>query len=302
MNSANDILAYMSQVSEAGNELSETNNIRELMAQAKDTALMAKTGAKASIGEIGGELGIEGILGLAKSTLETAGQTAKDAVTSFLGDKTGLSSETLSKFASGDIEGGLMSAKNDLVGKAEQLIQDNIPDISQDQAIAMGRMALRPQPTQEDLPEGSGAIQERIAPSPEDLNDGIASDLEAQNQYQEMVDTQVSDSVAPDLELKNVVGDMPDDTGEVSASAGDLAEEAGSALTDAIPDIIGAGSEAVGEALDLTPLAPLGLLIGILGPVIGGIVSAKEEASHASDVVNSLVQQVQVVNPSSQFL
>jgi hypothetical protein len=302
MNSANDILAYMSQVSEAGNELSETNNIRELMAQARDNALMAKTNVKSSLGEIGGEFGIEGILGLAKSTLETAGQTAKDALTSFVGDKTGLSSETLSKFASGDIEGGLLSAKNDLVDKAQQLIQDNIPDISQDQVLAMGRMALRPQPTQEDLPEGSGTIQERIAPSPEDLNSGIASDLEAQNQYQEMIDTQVNPSVAPNLELKNVVGDIPDDTGELSASAGDVAEEAGSALTDAIPDIIGATSEAVGEALDLTPLAPLGLLIGILGPVIGGVVSAKEEASHASDVVNSLVQQVQVVNPSSQFL
>jgi hypothetical protein len=345
MNSANDILAYMSQVGEAGNELSETNNIRELMAQARDNALMAKTGAKASIGEIGGELGVESILGLAKSSLETAGAAAKDAATNFLANKTGLSSETLSKFASGDVEGGLLSAKKDLASKleaknsppvkqeqpkteqpkteqpkaeqpkAEQEEPEGEPIISQDEVIARARIAQRPAPSPEDLPEGAGAIQQKIAPSPEELNNGIASDLEAQNQYQEMLTTEEGPGYTPDLELKTISSNVPEDTGELlssggsapaaGAGAGAAEAEAGasSALTDAIPDIIGAGSEALGSALDLSGLlAPIGLLVGILGPIIGGVVSAKEEASHAADVANSLAQQVQVVNPSSQFL
>jgi len=340
MNSANDILAYMSQVGEAGNELSETNNIRELMAQARDNALMAKTGAKASIGEIGGELGVESILGLAKSSLETAGAAAKDAATNFLANKTGLSSETLSKFASGDVEGGLLSAKKDLASKleaknsppvkqeqpkaeqpkaeqpkAEQEEPEGEPIISQDEILARARIAQRPAPSPEDLPEGAGAIQQKIAPSPEELNNGIASDLEAQNQYQEMLTTEEGPGYTPDLELKTISSNVPEDTGELlssggsapAAGAGAGAAEAeagaGSALTDAIPDIIGAGSEALGGALDLSGLlAPIGLLVGILGPIIGGVVSAKEEASHAADVANSLAQQVQVVNPSSQFL
>ena len=338
MNSANDILAYMSQVGEAGNELSETNNIRELMAQARDNALMAKTGAKASIGEIGGELGVESILGLAKSSLETAGAAAKDAATNFLANKTGLSSETLSKFASGDVEGGLLSAKKDLASKleaknsppvkqeqpkaeqpkaeqpkAEQEEPEGEPIISQDEILARARIAQRPAPSPEDLPEGAGAIQQKIAPSPEELNNGIASDLEAQNQYQEMLTTEEGPGYTPDLELKTISSNVPEDTGELLSSGGsapaagagaaEAEAGAGSALTDAIPDIIGAGSEAIGGALDLSGLwAPIGLLVGILGPIIGGVVSAKEEASHAADVANSLAQQVQVVNPSSQFL
>jgi hypothetical protein len=310
------------------------------MAQARDNALMAKTGAKASIGEIGGELGVESILGLAKSSLETAGAAAKDAATNFLANKTGLSSETLSKFASGDVEGGLLSAKKDLASKleaknsppvkqeqpkaeqpkaeqpkAEQEEPEGEPIISQDEILARARIAQRPAPSPEDLPEGAGAIQQKIAPSPEELNNGIASDLEAQNQYQEMLTTEEGPGYTPDLELKTISSNVPEDTGELlssggsapAAGAGAGAAEAeagaGSALTDAIPDIIGAGSEAIGGALDLSGLwAPIGLLVGILGPIIGGVVSAKEEASHAADVANSLAQQVQVVNPSSQFL
>jgi hypothetical protein len=307
MNSANDILAYMSEVSSATSELSETNNVRELMAQAKETATLSKDQVKTQIGEFTGEFGVEGILGLAKTTLGTAVNTAKDLATNIIGQKTGISADTISKFASGDIEGGLKSLKNELGDKLKAELEKGPPEPSpeeeeeeqpptQEEVLARASQTQRPQPTQEDLPEGAGSIEETPQPS---IEEGIASDLEAQNQYQEMVNTDEAPVVNTDVEMKTITSNVAEDTGE------DIGIEGGGALADVAPEAISAGidvaSEAIGGALDLT-LGPVGLLVGFLGPLIGGLVSAKEEANHASDVANSLMQQAEALNPSSQFL
>lgn len=287
-----DYLNYMNSVSESESVLNQVNAIKENVVNQADIKSEEKDQLKEQITGIPSEL-----------LISSAGTYLGKKAVSYVASKIGVSEDTVSKFVSGDIEGGLKQglgevAKDYMPSYGQEQTQQELPepemgpeqegDIeledltppSQDEALNMLAGEERPTITSEDLPEGAGAIEDVETPI---MDVGEAS-------------ADVGDIVSSGLSsIAETAGGVVDSASSVVSSiitsglgtAGDIASSVAET----------AGAEAVGAGLDATGvLAPLGALVGLIGGFIGLFEGMHHDAP-------KIVQPFEpMLNPSSQIL
>jgi hypothetical protein len=287
-----DYLNYMNSVSESESVLNQVNAIKESVVNQADIKEEEKDQLKEQITGIPSEL-----------LISSAGAYLGKKAISYVASKIGVSEDTVGKFVSGDIEGGLKQGLGE-VGKnnmpsygqeAEQELpepemapeqagdiemQDLTPP-SQDEALNMLAGEERPTMTNEDLPEGAGAIEDVETPIT-DIGEDITSGL---TDIGETVSSTVGDVITSGLDTVGSVITSGLDT--VGSVVGDVASSVAET----------AGAEAVGAGLDATGvLAPLGALVGL----IGGFVGLFEGMHHDAPKIVQAYEPM--LNPSSQIL
>jgi hypothetical protein len=284
-----DYLNYMNSVSESESVLNQVNAIKESVVNQADIKEEEKDQIKEQITGIPSEL-----------LISSAGAYLGKKAVSYVASKIGVSEDTVSKFVSGDIEGGLKQglgevAKDYMPSLGDQELpepemgpeqegdielQDLTPP-SQDEALNMLAGEERPTMTNEDLPEGAGAIEDLETPIA-DIGETITSGL--------------SSIITSGLETAGgVASSLAETAGGVASS---LAETAGGIASSVItPGLETAGAEAIGAGLDATGvLAPLGALVGL----IGGFVGLFEGMHHDAPKIVQAYEPM--LNPSSQIL
>jgi hypothetical protein len=300
-----DYLNYMNSVSESEGVLNQVNAIRENIVNQADEKVEAKDNLKEEITGIPSEM-----------LISTAGAYLGKKALSYVASKLGVSEDTVSKVASGDIEGGLKQglgevAKNNLPVKgqgtpteepqlqgpqmqAEQggdIEMEEIPD--QDSALDTLMGQPRAAVSQQDLPEGAGEIQDVETPVA-DAGEAAADVGEAAADVGDVVADAVGTGVA-------AAGDVVATVGSGVAAAGSALVSAGTAAATTAAEVgtgaAEAGLEAAGAALDSTGI---GSIAGAFLGLIGGLVGLFEGSHHDAP---KIVQPFEpLLNPSSQIL
>jgi hypothetical protein len=302
-----DYLNYMNSVSESEGVLNQVNAIRENIVNQADEKVEEKDQLKEEITGIPSEM-----------LISTAGAYLGKKALSYAASKLGVSEDTVSKVASGDIEGGLKQglgevAKNNLPVKgqgtpteepelqgpqmqAEQggdIEMEEIPD--QDSALDTLMGQPRAPVSQQDLPEGAGEIQDAETPeAAADAGEAAADVGEAAAD----VGAGIADAVGTGVAA---AGDVVATVGSGIASAGSALVSAGTTAATTAAEIgtgaAEAGLEAAGAALDSTGIGSIaGAFIGL----IGGLVGLFEGSHHDAP---KIVQPFEpLLNPSSQIL
>jgi hypothetical protein len=307
-----DYLNYMNSVSESEGVLNQVNAIRENIVNQADEKVEQKDQLKEEITGIPSEM-----------LISTAGAYLGKKALSYAASKLGVSEDTISKVASGDIEGGLKQglgevAKNNLPVKgqgtpteepelqgpqmqAEQggdIEMEEIPD--QDSALDTLMSQPRAPVSQQDLPEGAGEIQDAETPVADaetpvaDAGEAAADVGEAAADVGDVVADAVGTGVA-------AAGDVVATVGSGVAAAGSALVSAGTAAATTAAEVgtgaAEAGLEAAGAALDSTGI---GSIAGAFLGLIGGLVGLFEGSHHDAP---KIVQPFEpLLNPSSQIL
>jgi hypothetical protein len=304
-----DYLNYMNSVSESESVLNQVNSLRENIVNQADLKAEDKDQFKQEITGIPSEL-----------LISTAGAYLGKKALSYVASKIGVSDDTVSKFVSGDIEGGLkqglgeVASKNLPVGgqgspaedpelqeppmgpeqEGDIELQDLTPP-SQDEALSMLAGEERPTITSEDLPEGAGTI--------EDLQTPIMDAGEAAADVGESVISSASDVITSGLSsVASAAGDIVSSgLGSVASTAGDIVSSGlstvASSAGEVAADVAVGGLEAAGAALDATGI---GAIAGAFLGLVGGIVGFFEGSHHDAP---QIVQPFEpILNPSSQIL
>jgi hypothetical protein len=300
-----DYLNYMNSVSESESILNQVSSIKENIINQGQEALN-----QADISAENKDQLKENILGIpSELAISTAGTFLAKKAFSYVSSKLGVSEDTVSKFVSGDIEGGLkqglgeLATKNlpvggqgspaedpDLQGSTledppmepEQegdIELDDLSPPSQDEALSMLAGEERPAVSSEDLPEGAGAIEDLETPIT-DVGESLLSS-------------------AGDV-ASGIASSAGDIASTVASTAGDIASTVASTAGEVVADSAVAGLETAGAVLDSTGIGAI--LGGVLG-LVGGIVGFFEGSHHSAPVVTAPVLPFEpMLNPSSQIL
>jgi hypothetical protein len=322
-----DYLNYMNSVSESESVLNQVSAIKENILNQGEEAF-----SQVELSDENKDQLKEQILGLpSELAISTAGTFLAKKALSYVSSKIGVSEDTVSKFVSGDIEGGLkqglgeLATKNlpvggqgspaedpDLQGSTledppmepEQegdIELDDLSPPSQDDALDMLAGEERPAMSSADLPEGAGAIEDLQTPimdageslisSAGDIASGIASSAGDVVNAGGEIATSVINSAA---------STAADVATSVASTAGDVAGAVASTAGEVAADTAAAGLEAAGAALDATGIGAIAG--GFLG-LIGGIVGFFEGSHHsAPKEVAPILPFEPILNPSSQIL
>jgi hypothetical protein len=312
-----DYLNYMNSVSESESILNQVSSIKENIITQGEEALN-----QADISAENKDQLKENILGLpSELAISTAGTFLAKKAFSYVSSKLGVSEDTVSKFVSGDIEGGLkqglgeLATKNlpvgnqgspaedpDLQGSTledppmepEQVGDIELEDLSppsQDEALSMLAGEERPAMSSEDLPEGAGAIEEDLQTPIMDAGESLISSAGD-------VASGIASS-AGDI-ASSVASTAGDIASSVASTAGSVADAVASTAGEVVADTAVAGLETAGAVLDSTGIGAI--LGGVLG-LVGGIVGFFEGSHHSAPVVTAPVLPFEpMLNPSSQIL
>jgi hypothetical protein len=280
-----DYLNYMNSVSESESVLNQVNAIKESVVNQADIKEEEKDQIKEQITGIPSEL-----------LISSAGAYLGKKAVSYVASKIGVSEDTVSKFVSGDIEGGLKQglgevAKDNMPSLGDQELpepeigpeqegdielQDLTPP-SQDEALNMLAGEERPTLTNEDLPEGAGAIEDLETPIA-DIGETVTSGLSS-----------LSETAG------GVASSIAETAGGVASSIAETAGSVAGSVASSVAET--AGAEAIGAGLDASGvLAPLGALVGL----IGGFVGLFEGMHHDAPKIVQAYEPM--LNPSSQIL
>lgn len=303
-----DYLNYMNSVSESESVLNQVNAIKEnAINQANEATNQADISAENK------DQLKENILGLpSEIAITTAGTFLAKKAFSYISSKIGVSEDTVSKFVSGDIEGGLKQGLGELATKnlpvagqgspaedpelqggsledppmePEQEGDIELEDLSppsQDEALSMLAGEERPVVSSEDLPEGAGAI--------EDVETPLMDAGEATADIGESITSTAGD----------IAGSVSEGIADVAGSVSETITGVASAVGEVATDVAVGGIEAVATGLDLTGI---GSVVGAVLGVVGGIVGFFEGSHHdAPQVVQPVLAFEPTLNPSSQIL
>lgn len=287
-----DYLNYMNSVSESESVLNQVNAIKENVINQADIKSEEKDQLKEQITGIPSEL-----------LISSAGAYLGKKAISYVASKIGVSEDTVSKFVSGDIEGGLKQglgevARDNMPSYSQEQTEQELPepemgpeqegDIeledltppSQDEALNMLAGEERTTITSEDLPEGAGSIMDAETPIM-DVGEAVESIGSSVAETAGSIASSVADTVG------GIASSVASTAGSIAGTAGDIVSSVAET----------AGAEAVGAGLDATGvLAPLGALVGL----IGGFVGLFEGMHHDAP---KIVQPFEpMLNPSSQIL
>ena len=311
-----DYLNYMNSVSESESILNQVSSIKENIINQGQEALN-----QADISAENKDQLKENILGIpSELAISTAGTFLAKKAFSYVSSKLGVSEDTVSKFVSGDIEGGLkqglgeLATKNlpvggqgspaedpDLQGSTledppmepEQegdIELDDLSPPSQDEALSMLAGEERPAVSSEDLPEGAGAIEDLETP----ITDVGESLLSSAGDVASGIASSAGDIAST---VASTAGDI---ASTVASTAGDIASTVASTAGEVVADSAVAGLETAGAVLDSTGIGAI--LGGVLG-LVGGIVGFFEGSHHSAPVVTAPVLPFEpMLNPSSQIL
>jgi len=322
-----DYLNYMNSVSESESILNQVSSIKEnIITQGQEALNQADISAENK------DQLKENILGIpSELAISTAGTFLAKKAFSYVSSKLGVSEDTVSKFVSGDIEGGLkqglgeLATKNlpvgnqgspaedpDLQGSTledppmepEQIGDIELEDLSppsQDEALSMLAGEERPAVSSADLPEGAGAIEDLETP----ITDVGESLLSSAGDVASGIASTAGDvasgiaSTAGDI-ASSVASTAGDIASTVASTAGDIASTVASTVGEVASDTAVAGLETAGAVLDSTGIGAI--LGGVLG-LVGGIVGFFEGSHHSAPVVVAPVLPFEpMLNPSSQIL
>jgi hypothetical protein len=307
-----DYLNYMNSVSESESILNQVSAVKEnAISQANEALNQADITAENK------DQLKENILGLpSEIAISAAGTFLAKKAFSYVSSKIGVSEDTVSKFVSGDIEGGLKQGLGELATKhlpvagqgspaedpelqggsledppmePEQEGDIELEDLSppsQDEALGMLSGEERPVVSSEDLPEGAGSI--------EDVETPLTDAGEAVADLGETITSTAGDVVAS---VASTAGDIASTVAStVSTTADVIASTAG----EVVADTAAAGLETAGAALDATGI---GAIIGAGLGFVGGIVGFFESSHHsAPQVIQPVLAFEPTLNPSSQIL
>ena len=299
-----DYLNYMNSVSESESLSNQVNALKENLINQGDEAL-----SQADINDESKDQLKENILGLpSELAISTAGTFLAKKAFSYVSSKIGVSEDTVSKFVSGDIEGGLKQGLGELATKnlpvAGQGSPAEDPDLqggsledppmtpeqegdielddlsppSQEDALNMLSSAERPTITGEDLPEGAGAIED----FGETINTGLSSATDVASGLASSAGDVASGlaSSAGDV-ASGLASSAGDFASGLASSATDVASGLASSAGDFASGIASSASDMVSGALSSATDVASGALSSATD-IAGGIASTATEV--ASDV------------------